>query len=670
MIEQAEDTRSGRILNYDHASITRDAVREEIRDWRLATFSVALPIPDGWCQRDEEGGDLFVDLSYGDSGWISERYRGLGKVDLYDLEHEVSEAEATSMAPAGTKGALSAYMQAFPSSPENRFGALMGGAVHQPPTIPYETPAVEREAQSSCFTLYPDPAVSGYAFDLKDGGRIQLRAAELLQYREAEAIPDRRIVHRVLVLHVVVEHCSSASLQSISQGLRRPRAYVDVNRPDGMKPLTPSYPNSLHPLEHFFALVQNDLVDHAVNHQSLRTLKMSRGGYLELTRSESPGRVEGGTSAEAVPRRTKLATPERSCLAIPGSDVPPPPFDLHFDDERCEWSDAEKWGWVLAGGLDEFAEVLPAGADSTGEAGTIGDFHSWTVWVEEGGTAFVRHDTRGTVKKLHKGIDKAYRTVGETVFLVLAQTRMVDLLVLNMRAYSALQRFAEDLAEIDSTVSAEVDPGPSGAEHGKDDESRWERAQADRLQKQMDRLERIEADFVLFRDRLWFNSIPRRRVDTQIFLKLRDLMGVDRAYDDFTDELELRHQVYSTQHASQQMKDARRREEARRRSEENRQAEAEIRAGRSELLNIIIGVVGTALAAPAFVEAFAGERWGEDETMGWWAVGVTIGLAAIVGLAVFCLARWRRRRREEKGRQQLCGDASVSSATRRSDPLP
>lgn len=577
--------------------------RGSVADWRIASVTAVLPVPD---TPDGLPADRLVGL---EREWQDGRYLGLSEVEFPD--------------DAGG-GAL----RSFHSGVRERLGSIIATTVGDREQLAPDSSG--RGGTSRLQHLLLDPEEPGTRFEVREQGgsgdaHVYLRAVEFLQYSEADADPRRCLIHRFLVLHVYVENCTDATLEAVSQGMRRPRGFVEVRRPEGMAPLRTQYPDSLGPLEHFGALAI-ERVDAGFRDGRLG-IKLTKGGYL----SPAHATVKGARS---------LAPPHRVVMALPMRDVVAPPSTLDHEEDST-WSPVEKWAWSLAVGADRFVEAYPAETRARAETALCGAYRSWTLWASEFGLAIVRHRA-GTVNE--SGLR------GETTFAQLAQTRYVDLTVLVMRAYEVLSAFAADLAAIDREVEESLHrQGTSPSSTDGADRDR------ERLRRQLQRLEAIQADFVLFRERLWFHSVPRHLVDTRIMLNLREKSGVDRLYAEFVDELALRREVYSTQYSAREIEASNRREllaqEEQRQREEEREASRrsrdraeterhETRAARdarSERLNQVLAVAAVVFAVPAIIESF-----------GLWASPLA-GLTVLVSMVVFgaigirIVSRWTGR---------------------------
>lgn len=608
--------------------------------WRLAVFSVILPFPGPAADESDPLYDLDAQQ------WSPGRYHGLCDLELSD------------------GGAGAKRLVAFTDDPQTRLGALIGRAVSGQVVEGAVDDGRLGAARIHHRLVGADEA--GCSFAIVEPGRpgrarIGLRAVELLQFLEADADPARQIINRFLVIHVAVEHCTGSTLEAVSRAMARPRGYVRVGRPEkgaGSFEHAAGHPDDLRPLQHFGKLAIELLRENTA--LSGTDASISRGGFLETQRperSDAP-RLEH-------PRRS-IAPPLRVVMAIPERSVDRPP-SLLPDTEGSAWSCSEKWAWVLATGADQYVEAFPAETRRRAEQALCGEYRTWTIWASEFGLSLVRKDV---------DLASPDTRLGETKFMRLAQTRYVDLAVLIMRSYHALGALSGDLARIDRDVlTALAGRGEQDTDASRADQDAEEKV---RLREQLRRLEEIQADFVIFRDRLWFNAVPRHMVDTRIMLTLRERSGVDRQFEDFMMELDLRRQVYSTQYAAREVEDSRRREEAehdeallRETERKEREQERELReedrvalAQRGERLNHLLAIAAICFAVPTVVESFG--LWSSRE-----AGAVILVLMTVLGLAAYFLVkRWSgsQERAQHAPRDERCPDRPDRLSRRRGSP--
>lgn len=587
-------------------SDTTDAEGEFTAQWRLVTFAIILPLHETLFDR----GTAYTSFLEPKGNWTQGRYRGL--VDTFFQDPQGGSTRAGS-----SRTTREWRLRAMPQSPRQRFGSLLGNAVNpaQGPSVPGSSGEGHgRGASASLWHLplneeptgvqaepAPTPIPSLSAFRIAENGsaataRLYLRAVEFLQFAEAASGPEGELFNRYLVLHIVAENCSSSELEKISQALHRPRNSITV-RPVGTAASSSKdevdKPEAQKPLSTFGNLALDLLNQELGGHKVEGTV--NDGGYI--ARPPEPAAKKAGTphtghtkdpaahqEAQDDPRQGLITPPSRVVLAVPQGELPAPPA-LVSGAAQSAWSDAEKWAWLLSTGADKYAEALPAQTAQQSQLARCGEHEAWTTWATQSAVAVVRHDAR-------RPADGYY--LGDTRFLFLPATRFVDLVLLNMRVSQALSHLSNRLASIDSDVdrllAQKKEPRLRGTP-GSDASSAI--TELERLRHQLRELERIQADFVIVRDKLWFQSVPRQSTDTQVLLSIREMNGVDRLYADFTDELALRRDVYHTHYQSRELESSRAREKDRERAAKSR-----------ESLNTILAVVAAALAAPGFVEAF------------------------------------------------------------------
>lgn len=626
-----------------------------IPQWRLGVFTVILPIPENAISPAATDDDGFLRVP---SDWAEGRFGGIGVLEI----------------PSNAPEPRILQLQVFDTRASQRFGPLIGRAVDGEPVESEH--AGDRSARTRLRHVVLDPGEEANGFEIiEDGGtgdaRISLQCIELLQYWEADADPDRQLINRFLVLHLVVENCTSATFEAVSQASHRPRGFVRVRRPESVAPFVKD-PHSdrrddLHPLRYYTEKIAVPLLQAALP-EGGPDLTMTKGGFL-MARSQGTSqrtaaagakgersvgegleaRAAGQASVEQPAgdgRRRSYAPPHRIVLAVPGDEVGAAPA-LMNRDPRSAWSDVEKWAWMLATGADEYVEALPAQTESRALRAHCGEYQSWTLWASEFGLAVVRH----RVGEPEDGV-----RLGETTFMRLPQTVYTDLALLNLRCYQELSVFAADLSLIDSRAEQRALRQRQRTDEA-DREERESPAQSAkrRLEHQLQLLEALQNDFVVFRDKLWFRHVPRHRVDTRILLTLRETCGVGPMLDEFVEELTLRREVYSTQYAALEISESREREEQWRREELARDDERSRREGRAEQLNQILAVAAVVLATPAIVESTG--TWSSWEALGW-----VLATMLVLGLITWVLVRWwmgRERRKDERKRSRPAPSPTV-----------
>lgn len=321
----------------------------------------------------------------------------------------------------------------------------------------------------------------------------------------------------------------------------------------------------------------------------------------------------------------------RVVLAIPSAELSNGPALLEGGRRKSEeWSAPQEWGWVLATAADQSVEAIPRETVRRAEAASCGEYRNWTLWASEFGLAVVCHDSALTRRGVDGNVSiPAPNGPMQAPFIGLAQTRYVDLAILTLRSYSILGNLSLELAEADRSHGAD-----SGASAAGEVNSEYGLPQ---LRKRLKRLQEIESDYVRFRDRLWFDSVPKHQIDTRIMVNLREHCGVARLHDSFLGELQLRRDVSSTRHAELEVAEAQRREEQASRDRVRRQAEQEERETTREHLNQLLAVLAIIFAVPGIVDAFSPEKS--------WRIGLlVVGLMLFLGFVAYkAVAGWNRR---------------------------
>ncbi|WP_141756357.1 hypothetical protein [Micrococcus sp. HMSC067E09] len=547
-------------------------------EWRLATFSLVLPVP--------EGAVSTIDLL--GQRWTPGRYTGVSQVDFPG--HEASEAGQTP------------FMYSIYPSASRRFGETVAAAMGAS-TSSKDKPWEHDTAHHLLF----DPESAGTAFSLlePDGAgtaRIFLRAAEFLRFEDSGH--RRSHIHDFLVLHVMATDCTSRTLEMVSQSLNRPRNHVRT--PQGeVSPLT------------VFATAAVRALSEALTHDL--GITVAAGGFLK-----APGRSKSSL----------MARPTRVVMALPGTAVTTSPALLSGtrNDAQSTWLPAERWAWLLATGADKYIETLPLETEDYAARASCGHFRRWTVWAEAFGLAVVRHDLV-LDRDLQDADDNRLR-IGQTTLLQLPQTRYVDIALLTMRQFMILGDLTGDLAAIGSTPPED---GATSADR------------VDTLYERLTQLEEVQRRMVGFRERHWFSNIPQHEIDTLVLLTLRDRSGVQRIYDDFSEELTSRQDVYRTQFTAADLERNRRRTRLREAEERAREESAQVQQKQNERVTLALAVVALALTVPAIVESFG--FWNSPR-----AGAFTLTLVALISvigtLVVYKVTDRRARKRERQSRER------------------
>ncbi|WJY69094.1 hypothetical protein [Corynebacterium auris] len=297
-----------------------------------------------------------------------------------------------------------------------------------------------------------------------------------------------------LVLHVVAEHCSGKQLESINYSLTRPRNKINKRAKDSL-------------LEGAVKIVNKRLFPN----EKTNPWRVTKGGYIDFSHTLYNSR--------------QPAKPYCITVAVPGGEELPEPEPIkgkqHDEDT---WPVHDKWAWFLASRFDQYTTDIPAFTEASLAASITTRYRDWTVHSSDEGLAFVR---RGPLEN------------SQNMFIMLAGTRFVDLVILTLRARTYLDRIAAQLRQLSfSEVLRVLDKGDptnlSDTDH--------------KLQHSLATFSKVQMEFVYLRDHLWYERVPRREVATTI---LRDILvktGARSDFDDISNELELRKDVYTTQY--------------------------------------------------------------------------------------------------------------------------
>lgn len=582
-------------------------------EWRAALFSLMLPLPDHALPSIESQKDHEIKEKTGlydtegflrvPSSWTSGRFQGVRRIVL-----------------GPDNGRVAFYQEAA-----NRFGDVLGESVGAEaidvkgsdggPTRCAHYDFRQRGTSEESAINVPPNLSNGHP-----GESVRLVSAELLQYghlnpHDPQAEETYPLITRFIVLHLIAENCSSDMLDKLSQALHRPR-----NR------LVP-YDDTSMILHGIMARVRRAMSFP----QRPLTFVMAPGGYLtRLNASESSKQQttpqEREFHAELMRRqaygrtRTKTPTALRAVCALPGSPRTPSVPEIWQgstqDTDGAEPAWLKLWSWSLATGADQYWEGIPDYEEDFDSVDTFRRFRHWTLCTTESGIAHVRHPN----SEYH-----------DTKFWMLSMTRYVDLALLVQRCFIALSSMSSRLRDIHDDALQKIKGSPSG-----DPTDPFQI-----LEQELELLGELQEDFVQFRDRLWFNVVPKHSSDTHILKSLRRASGVDDIYEDLVDEIAIRKEVYNTR-ATQHRMERERQELLDRQAEERRRREERDRDGanqreesrRAERSNRLLGIIAAALAVPGLMDITGIEH-------SWVLFGWTLALTVIVMALIWLLVRDR-----------------------------
>ena len=419
---------------------------------------------------------------------------------------------------------------------------------------------------------------------------LRLMSAEVLQFHDlhltnlAAKVPEpAHVVSEFLVLNVVAENLSSATLGFLSAALTKPRNSVQFYDRAGDYDYSPP---QLFALTKFVNIAVRE-IDSALGRET--SMKLSTSGGLVAT-------CEGECSSTFT-----LPAPQRVAMAIPNPAKPksvletlsegnngsvPSRIDapLVLDDPDSTWKWHEQWAWQILTGADSYPEQVPLQTPEALSGFVAAKLSSWTVMTSESGVGLVRSKSAS-----REGMR----------YWSLANTRFVDLVMLQMRAQAGETHLRKSLKIIgDSAAHTSRADGAAGTEQ----------VQRQALQSDLERLEKLQLDHIEIRDKLWFRRVPDRDIDTRVLKGLQRATGFDQLRDDFDTKVKSRQGVIRTQF------------------EQVSGEIAEAEAKRSEAMNLILGFVAAAIGAPDWAQA-----------AGWEGLWGNLGMGLIIFVLMFAL---------------------------------
>ena len=460
---------------------------------------------------------------------------------------------------------------------------------------------------------WPDPTLKIEELDADGnptGGYAQLLAAEYLQFADIECSNDKEHEARqhFLILHVCAEFCSNEFAESISNNLYRPRFDVPNARwsHNSGAPTThkdKDTPAVIEYIDHLLLYLRDqlNLGASAGGGQGSFDFILERGLYLVSPGGALPKGIESAPSSDikrwkwhledyrrraasmpdghvatkkichwydlypTVTRSSKrsdlqsklIPAAQRVVSAIPMHNLTELPTFLQKFGEHS-LSPVYGWAWTLAEGANLFTEEVPAFTEEEIAAATCAKFQSWTIWASQNGLAAVRQTPQDH---------------GEKVFWYLAATRYVDIVLLQMRARYVLQSMSKQITN-EQRSTKELN------------HNIFDKHSSTNLEQDLKDLALLRLRLVEFRQKLWFQQIPKRSTETAILRTIQRVHGDDVFYDDVTDEINLRNDVFQAQLSQKELFDSREREQT------------------NSNLALIGVITASAFATPAFIEAF------------------------------------------------------------------
>lgn len=644
--------------------LPKDYSTSELPDWRATLFTLVLPFPVSGLPPSQVD-DRFVDLP---ASWLPGRFRGIQTIetavdlngtyrapDWYREGNDVYEYTPRTFHETATVRFRGPLAESVGDLAVDRDVPGLDGAEHVvPPTSPppredfrchrhlfsadtYSTvspkdgdiPAVGQPNDPSSVFILDEEPIDGSSPSSR--ATVRLVCAEFLQYRGMlthRDVPDSsgeirsfpgELAHDYLVLHVLAENCSSSSLELVSQSLHRPRRKISV-----LSPEEPSNaPRDVPLLVHFIADAVEALNDGATG-DSRFAVSVGKGGDLSGGHRVRTGETtvirHAGERSIHLWRNGFSSRPVRVVCAIPGKELRRHPalFQDPTEGSDWEWCLQDTWAWTLGSGADKYTEGIPRYSSTAPENPDRSPFEYWTMVPTHHGAAMVRN---------------CPADVFDTNPWMLSGTRFTDLAILIQRASTMLGNIGDRLRSI-TLASSQV--RSTDTDKLSLDEAFEEFTAA------LTRFRDIQSDFVRFRDRLWFEVVPGRDLDTEFMLSLRKSLGVTRRYLDVKDELALRESVYSVQFNQRQVEldrqlqlqasqEAKAREDDREErnrialvAQEQRDAEIQRQTQQDSLQNKTLAFLAIVFAIPGLIQILPPER----------SLPVFLGTAAIIVVVI------------------------------------
>lgn len=221
------------------------------------------------------------------------------------------------------------------------------------------------------------------------------------------------------------------------------------------------------------------------------------------------------------------------------------------------WTWQKQWAWQISIGADSYPEHIPLQSDLNLAAMEAGSDQTWSVLTTSEGVGLVR-----SISASKEGMS----------YWSLAHTRLVDVLVLNMRARAGEAHLRSSLRTIAAISNLNRKKLTSID-------------QRESLQKDLLNLEYLQFDHIEIRDNLWFRNIPEREIETKVLRGLQKASEFDQLRDDFEEKLRTRQRILETRFDQV--------------AGTIREEEAEV----SERTNMILGIIAAAIGAPDWAAA-------------------------------------------------------------------
>ncbi|WP_144718374.1 hypothetical protein [Corynebacterium sp. NML180780] len=602
--------------------VPEDFRAKELHPWRLASFSLVLPVPEQVSFLDQN--NLPTDFAAGENprgayGWKNGRDKGIQLIENPQWDEDAEVFRAPDKKHDWYRKPLVHGGNAWYHDARVRFHEPIGRAIGNlsididvAPTDAQVGQVVPKSELDSCpnltahHYLFP-PEKDRTVFEITNYDRqvpwadqlrsrkdakgpswLKLLSFELLQYKEpnltdfTRSSPVRTETRcSFLVINVAAENISAATLGFLSATLHKPWNTSQVYL-EGQGDKTDL--EQLPALRHFAELAIAEIDS---------KLRRKPSMYLD-----DSGCLRATDAMPSDPRPFLLPPPQRVAMAIPSPCRPQPEertesqcvdeqFEFyggkHSVAPESEWeqgingSVAEMEGPMLLNDTDpkarwswqkQWAWQIAVGADSYPEQIPLQTPDNFAA-IESGS------DQNWSIISTSEGVGmvrtKSANKDGMS-YWSLAHTRFLDVLILHMRARAGEAHLRISLRAL-------------AAASGLDTRDPASRNQRKYLQKDLQNLELLQLDHIEIRDNLWFRNVPEREIETRILRGLQSASEFDRLRSDFEEKLRTRQAVLRTQFNKI--------------SGVIREEEAQV----SERTNLVLGIIAAAIGAPDWAAA-------------------------------------------------------------------
>lgn len=554
------------------------------KEWANVQFSLSFPLSDD-NYRDAQGLPGINNFWPAPASMDEGRYKGVFRIRTRERKRENYSYAA----------------MAFYNSEERRFGSdiaqALGGSDFE------NNPNVDTKVWHAPLPVYKKCKCEGHSDNCdtrlryyfqseneeSDGGGLELVSFELLQFRDGISLTNP--IHRFLVIHFVAMNCTSEQIQSISRALTKPRNKLYISPDCSVKLLKETAS---------FIEAELNKVD-----EGEYDVHFAKGGYIAPRVVDTHGEV-----AQARSKNFVKAQPARSVCAIPNvpigeiSDLP----DV-FSDQKTDIISPDiamrAWGAQLAHGFDNSSAEIPT-VDALGvNLQPDRELQNWHLLASSNGIVSIR---------------KTPILDEDLSAWSLAATRHVDLLLLVQRSYMVLRGLSKSMREIKTLPPVKAVDSDSLEKRKK---------YRDLLKQQFEQLIVVQNGFAELRNTLWFNAIPRRSLDTYLFLGIRREMGVDGLYDDLVDEVRFRHRIHDLTYHEY---DA-----------EIREIETDEQENKEREFNLLIAVLALAVSVPAYIALVGEYSFGLS--------GIITAISGLLASVFICLGFLAYQNRSRKKRK-------------------